>query len=68
MVGTIYAPVMSFISSDLLSVQETISLIGVVILGGAGTLAGPIVGTFVFLGIPSSCGSKVCTASSCSAW
>jgi branched-chain amino acid transport system permease protein len=52
MVGTLYAPVMSFISPDLLSVQETISLIGVVILGGAGTLAGPIVGTFVFLGIP----------------
>jgi branched-chain amino acid transport system permease protein len=52
MVGTLYAPVMSFISPDLLSVQETISLIGVVILGGAGALAGPIVGTFVFLGIP----------------
>jgi branched-chain amino acid transport system permease protein len=52
MVGTLYAPVMSFISPDLLSVQETISLVGVVILGGAGTLAGPIVGTFVFLGIP----------------
>jgi branched-chain amino acid transport system permease protein len=52
MVGTLYAPVMSFISPDLLSVPETISLIGVVILGGAGTLAGPIVGTFVFLGIP----------------
>jgi branched-chain amino acid transport system permease protein len=52
MVGTLYAPVMSFISPDLLSVQETISLIGIVILGGAGTLAGPIVGTFVFLGIP----------------
>jgi branched-chain amino acid transport system permease protein len=52
MVGTLYAPVMSFISPDLLSVQQTISLVGVVILGGAGTLAGPIVGTFVFLGIP----------------
>jgi branched-chain amino acid transport system permease protein len=52
MVGTLYAPVMSFISPDLLSVQQTISLIGVVILGGAGTLAGPVVGTLVFLGIP----------------
>jgi branched-chain amino acid transport system permease protein len=52
MIGTLYAPVMSFISPDLLSVQQTISLIGVVILGGAGTLAGPVVGTFVFLGIP----------------
>jgi branched-chain amino acid transport system permease protein len=52
MIGTLYAPVMTFISPDLLSVHETISLVGVVILGGAGTLAGPIVGTFVFLGIP----------------
>ena len=52
MVGTLYAPFMTFISPDLLSVHETISLVGVVILGGAGTLAGPIVGTFVFLGIP----------------
>jgi branched-chain amino acid transport system permease protein len=52
MVGTAYAPIMSFISPDLLSVQETISLIGVLILGGVGTLAGPIVGTFVFFGIP----------------
>ncbi|MBR1125677.1 branched-chain amino acid ABC transporter permease [Bradyrhizobium lablabi] len=52
MVGTLYAPMMSFISPELLSVHETISLVGIVILGGAGTLAGPIVGTFVFLGIP----------------
>jgi len=52
MVGTAYAPIMSFISPDLLSVQQTISLLGIVILGGAGTLAGPIVGTTLFFGLP----------------
>ena len=52
MAGTAYAPVMSFISPELLSVHETISLIGVLILGGIGTLAGPIIGSLVFLGLP----------------
>jgi branched-chain amino acid transport system permease protein len=52
MAGTAYAPIMSFISPDLLSAQESIALIGALILGGIGTLAGPIVGTLVFFGIP----------------
>lgn len=52
MVGTAYAPIMSFISPDLLTVQETISLVGILILGGIGTLAGPIVGTILFVGLP----------------
>jgi branched-chain amino acid transport system permease protein len=52
MAGTAYAPIMSFISPELLSVHETISLIGVLILGGIGTLAGPMVGTLVFFGLP----------------
>jgi ABC-type branched-subunit amino acid transport system permease subunit len=52
MIGTAYAPVMSFISPELLSAHETISLIGVIILGGIGTLSGPIIGTLVFFGIP----------------
>jgi branched-chain amino acid transport system permease protein len=52
MIGTAYAPIMSFISPNLLSVQETISLVGILILGGAGTLAGPIVGTILFFGLP----------------
>jgi branched-chain amino acid transport system permease protein len=52
MVGTAYAPIMSFISPDMLNAHDTISLIGVLILGGIGTLAGPIIGTLVFFGIP----------------
>ena len=52
MVGCAYAPIMSFISPDLLSAHETISLIGVLILGGIGTVSGPIIGTIIFFGIP----------------
>jgi branched-chain amino acid transport system permease protein len=52
MVGCAYAPIMNFISPELLSAHETISLIGVLIVGGIGTVAGPIIGTLVFFGIP----------------
>lgn len=52
MVGCAYAPTMNFISPELLSAHETISLIGVLILGGIGTIAGPIIGTIIFFGIP----------------
>jgi branched-chain amino acid transport system permease protein len=52
MVGCAYAPIMNFISPDLLSAHETISLIGVLILGGIGTMSGPIIGTIIFFGIP----------------
>lgn len=52
MLGCAYAPLMNFISPDLMSAHETISLIGVLILGGMGTLAGPVIGTLVFFGIP----------------
>jgi branched-chain amino acid transport system permease protein len=52
MVGCAYAPIMNFISPDLLSAHETISMIGILILGGIGTVAGPIIGTIVFFGIP----------------
>jgi branched-chain amino acid transport system permease protein len=52
MIGTAYAPFMSFISPELLNAHETISLIGVLIIGGIGTLSGPLIGTLVFFGIP----------------
>ncbi|MBL0918556.1 MAG: branched-chain amino acid ABC transporter permease [Hydrogenophaga sp.] len=52
MVGCAYAPIMSFISPELLNAHETISLIGVLILGGIGTVAGPIIGTLIFFGLP----------------
>ncbi|MBS0446891.1 MAG: branched-chain amino acid ABC transporter permease [Proteobacteria bacterium] len=54
MVGCAYAPIMNFISPEMLSAQETISLIGVLMVGGIGTVAGPILGTLVFFGIPEA--------------
>lgn len=50
--GAVYAPFMSFISPDLLSGSEAISLVGVLIVGGIGTLSGPVIGTLVFFGVP----------------
>jgi branched-chain amino acid transport system permease protein len=52
MIGTAYGPFMSFISPELLNAHETISLIGMLIIGGIGTLSGPLIGTLVFFGIP----------------
>lgn len=52
MVGCAYGPIMNFISPDMLSAHETISMIGVLILGGIGTVAGPLIGTIIFFGIP----------------
>lgn len=52
MVGTAYAPIMTFVSPELLSAHETITLVGVLILGGVGTMAGPIIGTLIFYGLP----------------
>ena len=52
MVGCAYAPIMNFISPEMLSAQDTISLIGVLVIGGMGTFAGPIVGALIFFGIP----------------
>ena len=50
--GTIYAPFMSFISPDMLSGTETIALVGVLLVGGIGTLSGPIIGTVIFYAVP----------------
>jgi branched-chain amino acid transport system permease protein len=52
MVGTAYAPILTFISPDLLGVNQTISWIGILIVGGVGTVAGPIIGTLIFYAIP----------------
>ena len=50
--GAVYGPFMSFISPDLLSGSEAISLVGVLIVGGLGTMLGPILGTLIFFGLP----------------
>ncbi len=50
--GTAYAPFMGFISPELLNAGESVSMVGVLIVGGVGTLSGPIIGTLLFVAIP----------------
>lgn len=50
--GTAYAPFMGFISPELLNAGESVSMVGVLIVGGMGTLSGPIIGTLLFVAIP----------------
>lgn len=50
--GTVYAPFMSIVTPDMLSAHEVISWIGMLIVGGIGTIAGPIIGAVIFFGLP----------------
>lgn len=50
--GGLYAAYTSFISADLASVDESILLLSMVLVGGAGNLRGPIIGALVLLLIP----------------
>ncbi len=50
--GAVYGPFMTFISPEMLSGSEAISLVGVLVVGGIGTLPGPILGTLILFGLP----------------
>lgn len=50
--GSVYAPFAGFISPDLMSAGESVALVGVLIVGGIGTLSGPLIGTLIFFAIP----------------
>ncbi|GGC47828.1 branched-chain amino acid ABC transporter permease [Chelatococcus reniformis] len=50
--GTIYGPFVGFISPEMMSASDSISVVGMLIVGGLGTLAGPIFGTLIFMGLP----------------
>ncbi len=61
--GVIYAHYISFIDPTSFTVMESIFIISIVIIGGAGSLRGPVVGAIVliilpellrFIGLPSS--------------
>jgi branched-chain amino acid transport system permease protein len=47
MAGAAFAPYFKFISSDMFSLDEGFNILSMVILGGQGTLAGPVVGTLI---------------------
>ena len=66
--GTIYAYYISFIDPTSFTITESIFIISIVIIGGAGSLWGPIIGAVAlvvlpelirFLGLPSSVSSNI---------
>jgi ABC-type branched-subunit amino acid transport system ATPase component/ABC-type branched-subunit amino acid transport system permease subunit len=50
--GAIYAHANSFISPDIFGFQTSIQLVLIVILGGAGTVWGPVLGSFIVVILP----------------
>lgn len=52
MAGTIYASKMSTIAPESFSFSESVMLFTIVILGGAGSLPGVILGAFLLIGLP----------------
>ncbi|MFO1079110.1 MAG: branched-chain amino acid ABC transporter permease [Reyranellaceae bacterium] len=50
--GAVYAPFAGFISPEMMSTGESVAMVGMLIVGGIGTLSGPIVGTLVFFAVP----------------
>ena len=66
--GVLYAHYISFIDPTSFTVMESIFIISIVIIGGAGSLWGPVVGAVVlvvlpeilrFIGLPSSIAANV---------
>ena len=66
--GSLYAPYLTYINPDSFTVQESIFMLSIVIIGGAGQLWGSAVGAFAlvllpemlrFLGLPSNIGASL---------
>ena len=52
MAGTIFASKMTIISPESFSFWESVVMFMIVILGGAGNIAGVILGAFLVIGLP----------------
>jgi branched-chain amino acid transport system permease protein len=50
--GAVYAPFAGFISPEMMDTGESVAMVGMLIVGGIGTLSGPIVGTLIFFAVP----------------
>lgn len=66
--GNLYAHYVTFIDPTAFGIQESILVLCIVVLGGMGTIKGPVVGTFLivflpemlrFLGLPSTTGGLI---------
>ena len=52
--GALFAPMAGFITPDLMGVQQTILLLGFLIVGGSRSVIGPFVGVCVLYTLPTS--------------
>lgn len=52
--GALYAFHISFVNGDSFTLEQSVLLQAMVIIGGAGTLAGPLVGTLLILLLPAA--------------
>jgi len=50
--GSLYAHYINFISPDTFTIAESINYLTIMIIGGIGTLGGPIIGSFLLIFIP----------------
>ena len=50
--GVIYATYITYIDPTSFTVMESIFIISIVIIGGAGSLKGPIIGSIVLVALP----------------
>jgi len=50
--GAVYAPYITFIDPTSFTVNESILVVSMVILGGSGTIAGPVLGAVVLVTLP----------------
>jgi branched-chain amino acid transport system permease protein len=50
--GTVYAPFLRFISPEMMNAHESVTMVGMLIVGGVGTMGGPIAGMLIFLALP----------------
>ena len=52
MAGCIYAPVASYISPDTFSYDQSVVFFSMVLIGGSGTILGPVIGAIIYTIIP----------------
>lgn len=52
--GTLYAHYISFIDPTSFTVQESIFMLAIVIVGGSGSIAGPVVGAALLVSLPEA--------------
>jgi len=54
MAGALFAFHMAFVNGESFSLEQSVVLMAMVIIGGAGTLAGPLVGTMALMLLPAA--------------